>query len=140
MFQILFVANSWKLCFPRLHFAGFLPWKEQRSGGRRSRMRSKFRGSVPNCSKTFSPGRILRLWFRPIRLKVCSANWLFSVGINMNKEKATKWELAPIPLAGHDKTDEVVYWRRVGSPPAVAPTDIPLHPTCIVEYTGRSLH
>ena len=64
----------------------------------------------------------------------------FSVGINMNKEKATKWELAPIPLAGHDKIDEVVYWRRVGSPPAVAPTDIPLHPTCIVEYTGRSLH
>lgn len=57
----------------------------------------------------------------------------------MNKEKAGKWELAPIPLAGHDKIDEVVYWRRVGSPPAVAPTDIPLHPTCIIEYTGTPL-
>lgn len=57
----------------------------------------------------------------------------------MNKEKARKWELAPIPLAGRDKIDEVVYWRRVGSPPATAPTDIPLHPTCIIEYTGRSV-
>ena len=65
---------------------------------------------------------------------------VFFVGINMNKEKAAKWELAPIPLAGRDSIDKVVYWRRVGSPPATAPTDIPLHPTCIVEYTGKNVY
>lgn len=66
------------------------------------------------------------------------ANWRDSsgIGIVMNKEPSSRWSRVPLPLSKRDPILAVQHWEREGGVPYTPPSDIPLHPTSVIEYTG----
>ncbi|OAO16612.1 hypothetical protein AV274_1663 [Blastocystis sp. ATCC 50177/Nand II] len=56
-------------------------------------------------------------------------------GIVMNKEPSSRWSRVPLPLSKRDPILAVQHWEREGGVPYTPPSDIPLHPTSVIEYT-----
>lgn len=65
-------------------------------------------------------------------------DWTVSsrIGIVMNKEPSSRWSRVPLPLSKRDPILAVQHWEREGGVPYTPPSDIPLHPTSVIEYTG----
>ena len=60
-------------------------------------------------------------------------------GIPVSKEPSSRWSRVPLPLSKRDPILAVQHWEREGSVPYTPPSDIPLHPTSVIEYTGAFL-
>lgn len=54
----------------------------------------------------------------------------------MSHRKVSKWELTPIRIFKGKKTECLKHWEKVGSEGVSPPSDVSLHPTCVIEYTG----
>lgn len=53
----------------------------------------------------------------------------------MSHRKVSKWELTPIRIFKGKKTECLKHWEKVGSEGVSPPSDVSLHPTCVIEYT-----
>ena len=62
-----------------------------------------------------------------------------NTGIPVSKEPSSRWSRVPLPLSKRDPILAVQHWEREGSVPYTPPSDIPLHPTSVIEYTGAFL-
>lgn len=62
-----------------------------------------------------------------------------NTGIPISKEPSSQWSRVPLPLSKRDPILAVQHWEREGSVPYTPPSDIPFHPTSVIEYTGRFL-
>lgn len=54
----------------------------------------------------------------------------------MSKRKASKWELVPLQISKGKKCDCLKHWEKVGETSVDPLSDVSVHPTCVIEYTG----
>ena len=47
-----------------------------------------------------------------------------------------KWKRSELQLSNRKSIPSVCHWEKEGEPQEVPPSDIPIHPSCIIEYTG----
>lgn len=55
----------------------------------------------------------------------------------MSKRKASKWELVPLQISKGKKSECLKHWEKVGEASVDPPSDVSVHPTCVIEYTGE---
>ena len=58
------------------------------------------------------------------------------VGIEITKEKAKKWMKVVLPLGQGNAIKAIKHWVREDAKPYQPPTDIPLHPTSVMNITS----
>ena len=54
----------------------------------------------------------------------------------MDTRPVNRWKRSELQLSNRKSIPSVCHWGKEGEPQEAPPSDIPIHPSCIVEYTG----